>query len=45
MINKSIIKLLDSKEIKKIGDINLQARPSELSAEVYYKITELYESR
>ena len=33
------------KEIKKIGDINLQARHSELSAEVYYKITELYESR
>ncbi len=45
MINKSITKLLNKKEIEKIGDINLQARPSELNAEIYYKIAELYESR
>ena len=33
----------DAMLIKKINDLNLQARPSEIKPEVYYKITELFE--
>ena len=30
-------------DLKKIPEINLNARPSELKPEIYFKITELYE--
>jgi len=43
MINKNIRKILSDKEIKKIRGINLSSRPTELSPEVYYKITQLFE--
>ena len=43
MINKNIQKILNKYQIKKIDDLNLQARPSEIKPEVYYKITELFE--
>ncbi len=44
MIKKSLLKLLDNKKINLIGDINLNLRPENLSPEIYYKITNLYES-
>ena len=43
MINKNIKRILSSKKIKKIPDLNLSLRPSEIKPEIYYKITELYE--
>ena len=43
MINKNLNKVLNSKSLKKIPEINLNARPSELKPELYFKITELYE--
>ena len=43
MINKNIKKIINKYQIKKIDDLNLQARPSEIKPEVYYKITELFE--
>ena len=45
MINKNIKKILRSNEIKTIDGLKLNLRPSELSPEVFYKITELYERR
>ncbi len=45
MINKNIKKILNNNEIEKINNLNLEARPSNLKPEVYYKITELYEAR
>ena len=43
MINKNIKKILDSKKIKKVGNLKLNLRPSELAPHIYYKITEIYE--
>jgi len=45
MINKNIKKVLSGKKIKKINNLNLQNRPSEVSPELYYKITEIYEAK
>ena len=41
MINKNIKKLLNKKQIKLINDLDLNLRPSELSPEIFYKITEI----
>ena len=43
MINKNIKKILNSKKIKKIPNLQVNLRPSNISPEIYYKITELYE--
>ena len=45
MINKNIKKILNKKEIESIIGLNLNSRPSELSPEIYYKITELFEKK
>ena len=45
MINKSIKKILNINEIKKINNFNLELRPSKIKPEIYYKIAELYEMR
>ena len=45
MINKSIKKIIEKNEIKKIENLNLNLRPEQLHPDIYYKITELYESR
>ena len=44
MIKKNISKILDKKKIDEIKNLNLQLRPSKIKPEIYYKITELYES-
>ena len=44
MINKNIKKLLSKNKIKMIGNLNLKLRPSELKPEIFYRITELYET-
>ncbi len=43
MINKNIKKILSPNRINEIPNINLKLRPSEISPEIYYKITELFE--
>ena len=43
MINKSIKKLICSQKLKKIKDLKLRFRPSEIKPEIYYKIAELIE--
>lgn len=43
MINKSIKKVLNTAQINSIDHINLNSRPSEIKAEIYYRITELFE--
>ena len=43
MIKKKIIKILDEEQIKKIEDLKLHFRPSQIRPEVYYKITEFFE--
>ena len=43
MINKNIKKILSQDQLKKILPLNLDSRPSEITPEIYYKITELYE--
>ena len=45
MINKNIKKILPEKEIKKLTELKLSFRPSEIKPELYYKITELFEKR
>ena len=45
MINKNIKKILKIFRTKKLGKIDLNLRPSDLSLEVYYKITEILEKR
>ena len=45
MINKNIKKVLNSSELKKLGKLNLHLRPSDLSPDMYYKITEILEKR
>ena len=43
MINKKIKNILNDKKLEKIPDLNLKLRPEEISPEIFYKITELYE--
>ena len=43
MINKNIKKILSNDRIKKIIDLKINLRPSEIRPEIYYKITELFE--
>ena len=43
MINKNIKKIINKKKIDQIPNLNLNIRPSEVSPEIYYKITELFE--
>ena len=43
MINKNILKIINTDQINLIDDLNLKSRPSELRPEKYYKITELFE--
>ena len=43
MINKSLKKILTDSQIKKISNLKISSRPSEISPETYYKITELTE--
>ena len=45
MINKNFMRLFDNPlEIAKKLNLDLKSRPSELSCETYYKITEIYEN-
>ncbi len=43
MINKSIRKILTNNQINQISGLDLNARPSKIKPEIYYKITELVE--
>ena len=43
MINKKIKNILTDQKLKKIPELNLKLRPEEISPEIFYKITELYE--
>ena len=45
MINKSIKKVLNNDKIKKLPDLQINLRPSDIKPEFYYKITELYEKK
>ncbi len=45
MINKAISKILDVSDLKKILNLNLNSRPSDLNPEAYYKITEVYQKK
>tara|TARA_B100001057_G_scaffold471069_1_gene533034 strand:+ start:842 stop:1627 length:786 start_codon:yes stop_codon:yes gene_type:complete len=45
MINKNITKILKSDQIKKMKNLNLKSRPSDLKPDTYYKITELFEEK
>ena len=44
MINKNLRKVLSDNKIKKIPNLNLNSRPTEIQSNIYYKITELYEN-
>ena len=44
MINKSIKKILYTKKIKKMPELNLKIRPADLKPNLFYKITKLYEN-
>ena len=43
MINKNLKKILNSVEIKKIPRLKTNLRPADISPDLYYKITELFE--
>ena len=43
MINKNIKKILNQDKIKRISELQINLRPSNISPEIYYKITELFE--
>ena len=43
MIKKNLKKILDENDIKKISNLKLNLRPSNIEPGIYYKITELYE--
>ena len=45
MVNKTIKKILNEREIKSISGLRLNSRPSEIMPETYYKITELFEKK
>ena len=40
---KNLIKILNKNDIKKINNLKLSLRPSDIEPNIYYKITELYE--
>ena len=43
MINKKLKKILTDNQIKKVSNLKVSLRPSEIRPEIYYKITELTE--
>ena len=43
MINKNLRKILGSKKIKSIHSLDMNLRPQDLSPDLYYKITQLFE--
>ncbi len=43
MINKNLRKILGSKKIKSIHGLDMNLRPQDLSPDLYYKITQLFE--
>ena len=43
MINKNLKKILNKNQQKKIVSLNSNLRPSQISPEIFYKITELFE--
>ena len=43
MIKKKIQRLLKKNQIDQIPEIDLNLRPSNISPDIYYKITELFE--
>ena len=43
MIKKNLKKILSENNIKKISNLKLNFRPSNIEPNIYYKITELYE--
>ena len=45
MINKSLKKILSHEQIKQISNLKLELRPSDLKPEIYYTITELFETK
>ena len=45
MIKKNIYKILDKRKIKLIKNLDLKLRPSNIEPDLYYKITELFETR
>ena len=45
MINKNLKKILNTDDIKKIGELRLNLRPSEITPETYYKIAKIYEDK
>ena len=45
MIKKNIKKLLSKDRISNINNLRLDLRPMDLSPQIYYKITELYEKK
>ena len=45
MINKPIRKILSIKRLTQLTNLNTKLRPSEITPEIYYKITELYEKK
>ena len=45
MINKNIKKILNEADLKKIFNLKLNLRPAEISPNIYYKITELFEKK
>ena len=44
MINKTIQKILTKDQIKTISNLDLNSRPSDLSPEIYYKITKMLQN-
>ncbi len=45
MVNKKIKNILSESEIKKIRELKLNLRPSNLKPEVYFKITQIFEKK
>ena len=45
MINKNIKKILNIAEIKKLSRLKTDLRPADISPDLYYKITELFEKK
>ena len=43
MVNKNLKKIISTKKIKKIANLNTNLRPAEIKPEIYYKITEFFE--
>ena len=43
MINKNIKKLICSEKLKKIRNLKMSFRPTDIEPEIYYRITELIE--